>query len=322
MSLLIRLAGEEDFLYFEEDARGQERVVFQGFDPALQTVFCYSSVEILKENELKESFFALPEHLPNLAMQCIEEEEYIKKVSRIKNAITSSKSLEKVVLSRPLDIPYQRIHLAETFYSLCKDYPNAYVYLWQSAGKVWLGASPELLGKYDPRSSLFYTMSLAGTLPIDQPWSEKEILEQQKVTEYIRERLAPLSSQVWVNDQYNYFSGAIKHLRNDIVAEISDKNLLPIVSRLHPTPAVCGFPKEEARKLIYETEEYDREYYSGYLQFEVRDLSYFIVNLRCMQIFRNAVRLYIGGGINSLSDPRKEWNETVLKSGTILGSLI
>jgi hypothetical protein len=34
---------------------------------------------------------------------------------------------------------------------------------------------------------------------------------------------------------------------------------------LHPTAAVCGLPKEAAKAFILENEEYDREYYSGFL---------------------------------------------------------
>lgn len=45
---------------------------------------------------------------------------------------------------------------------------------------------------------------------------------------------------------------------------------------------------------------------------------HWFVNLRSMELFPEAVRLYVGGGITALSDPLAEWEETVLKSRTLL----
>ena len=37
-----------------------------------------------------------------------------------------------------------------------------------------------------------------------------------------------------------------------------------------------------------------------------------------MEVFQQAVCLYVGGGITAGSDPDKEWEETELKSRTLL----
>ena len=37
-----------------------------------------------------------------------------------------------------------------------------------------------------------------------------------------------------------------------------------LLQELHPTPAVCGLPKEEAFRFIPDNEGYDRSYYSGF----------------------------------------------------------
>ena len=42
------------------------------------------------------------------------------------------------------------------------------------------------------------------------------------------------------------------------------------------------------------------------------------MNLRCTEIFANGVKLYVGGGITKDSIPEKEWEETELKSQTLL----
>ena len=42
------------------------------------------------------------------------------------------------------------------------------------------------------------------------------------------------------------------------------------------------------------------------------------VNLRTMEVFDDALRLYVGGGITPLSDPETEWQETCQKADTLL----
>ena len=56
------------------------------------------------------------------------------------------------------------------------------------------------------------------------------------------------------------------HLKTDIQAEVEDRNSISnIIDSLHPTPAVCGFPKEVAKQFILENEGYNREFYAGFL---------------------------------------------------------
>jgi isochorismate synthase len=77
-------------------------------------------------------------------------------------------------------------------------------------------------------------------------------------------------------------------------------------------------------KTIEDNEEYDREYYSGFLgEFNI-DLKTFktqksdlFVNLRCMKIDEKMVHLYIGCGVTADSIPENEYIETVNKSMTI-----
>jgi isochorismate synthase len=73
-----------------------------------------------------------------------------------------------------------------------------------------------------------------------------------------------------------------------------------VISVLHPTPAVCGLPKQEAKDFILENEGYDRKYYTGFLgelnkeAFNKETLkSDLYVNLRCMKIKDNQAHLYV-----------------------------
>ncbi|NJM80882.1 MAG: hypothetical protein HC854_17015 [Flavobacterium sp.] len=92
-----------------------------------------------------------------------------------------------------------------------------------------------------------------------------------------------------------------------------------LLNTLHPTPAVCGLPKDKALQYILENENYDRKFYTGFLgEFNTKDTSNLFVNLRCMEIDTTTVNLYVGCGITSGSDPKKEYIETQNKLGTML----
>ncbi len=91
---------------------------------------------------------------------------------------------------------------------------------------------------------------------------------------------------------------------------------------MHPTPAVCGIPLDSAKQFIKQTEGYDRKYYTGFLgPCNVNGKTNLFVNLRCAELFANNINLYIGGGITKDSIPEKEWEETELKSKTLLSVL-
>ena len=165
-------------------------------------------------------------------------------------------------------------------------------------------------------------MSLAGTLPVNENWSEKEIEEQKPVTQYISNILKSYSTEISQSETYDHISGNIKHLRTDFAAKINAKNLEILISELHPTPAVCGIPKEFCKEKILEIENYNREFYTGFIKIETEEEIFYFVNLRCAKIYKNQVVAFAGGGITALSSPEKEWRETELKSQAILGNLV
>jgi isochorismate synthase len=156
-------------------------------------------------------------------------------------------------------------------------------------------------------------------------WKDKEILEQQIVTDFIVKNLKYFSENVTYSKPYNQQAGNLVHLKTDIQAEIEDvNNVSNIINSLHPTPAVCGFPKEVTKQFILKNEGYNREFYAGFLGEWNKDFQTFkekqtdlFVNLRCMKIENKEVNLYIGCGITKDSNPEKEFIETQNKSLTI-----
>ena len=125
-------------------------------------------------------------------------------------------------------------------------------------------------------------------------------------------------------------AGQLIHLKSDIHGTLKvGADLKNLLSVLHPTPAVCGFPKEVARSFILKNEGYDRSYYSGFLgefntDFQSKgNATDLYVNLRCVQIKiderskSSTAHLYVGGGITAQSNPEHEWIETINKATTI-----
>ena len=255
--------------------------------------------------------------------------------------------LKKVVLSRCEIRDLQHNNPFTIFKLLFNTYKNAMVYCWYHPKVgLWLGATPELLFKVEGKQ--LTTISLAGTQPYNEEsealWTNKELEEQQIVTDYISKQIEPYTNHISVSDIETVRAGNLLHLKTRIISRIDSKaNLKSIIEALHPTPAVCGFPKQRAKDFILEHENYNREYYTGFLgelnlKFSqtrnpnrrnvennayavVKTQSNFYVNLRCMQLKDDKAIIYVGGGITKDSNPEKEWLETVNKTKTIANVL-
>jgi isochorismate synthase len=235
---------------------------------------------------------------------------------------------KKVVVSREEIIDTGSFDLVSVFEKLIQSYPNAFCYCWfHPKIGLWMGATPERLLK--AKNKKFSTMAIAGTQKSvgseEVIWQKKEIEEQQFVTDFIVDNLKNLTSEVAISSPYSIKAGALLHIKTDIEGTLNENsNLKQVISVLHPTPAVCGLPKQEAKDFIVENEGYDREYYTGFLGelnkevFNKDNLkSDLYVNLRCMKIVKDQAHLYMGCGITKDSNPTKEWEESINKSMTM-----
>ncbi len=223
----------------------------------------------------------------------------------------------KVVLSRKEEVNVENMDIIDVFLKLLNQYTNAFVYMWYHPKiGLWMGASPETL--LSVKYKKFKTMALAGTKSfkgsLNVSWGEKEKEEQQIVTDYIINQL--VNFDISVSIPFTKKAGSLIHICTEIEGELINKNQLEdIINKLHPTPAVCGLPKNIAKNFIIENEDYNREFYTGYLgELNINAQSHLFVNLRCMQINKQNASLYIGGGITLESNPENEWVETVIKS--------
>ena len=230
----------------------------------------------------------------------------------------------KVVLSRQMIIPLRDGFPAiELFHHLCDLYPDAFVYLANFPGfGLWLGASPETLIRFS--NATLKTMALAGTRKSgdNRPWTNKDKEEHLFVVDYIREKLEKADcSNIQISAPNSVNAGKAMHLCTGFSTSCKRENLVNIVKSLHPTPAVCGMPSDKALEIIRLTEQHDRMYYTGYLGPVGPETADLFVNLRCVQIIEDKAVIYVGGGLTAASDPQAEWDETALKSTTMLAAI-
>lgn len=234
---------------------------------------------------------------------------------------------KKVVLSRKESVDIVNFDLVDAFEKLTQLYPSTFVYcFFHPKVGIWLGATPEQLLKV--KNNAFETIALAGTQKdtgsVEVIWAKKEEEEQQFVTDYIVERLKDVASELMVSKPYSIKAGSIWHIKTDISGVLnSSSSLREMVQLLHPTPAVCGFPKDKSKAFILENENYDRTFYTGFLGELNSSLtkdsisSDLFVNLRCMEICDSQAHLYMGCGVTKDSIPGKEWEESINKSATM-----
>lgn len=239
--------------------------------------------------------------------------------------------IEKIVPSRCKDISISpAFDLLKAFYTLCEKHPQALVSLVSSPETgTWLGATPELLVCVNAQNK-FKTVALAGTLPYTADinlktvaWTQKEIEEQALVCRYIISCFKKIRLREY--DEHGprtIIAGNVMHLKTEYEVDMIATNFPQLGSvmlkLLHPTSAVCGMPLEQSLAFLEKNEGYDRQFYSGFLgPVQIKKESHVYVNLRCMQVFQDTVRLYAGAGITADSSPEKEWEETEIKMQNI-----
>lgn len=261
------------------------------------------------------------------------EEEFTSLVTEAVELIHAT-GVAKVVVSRTAAVPLpEDFAPAQLFERLCRRYPHAFVSLVSIPGAgTWIGATPELLMAVEP--GIVATMALAGTQRRPEngamervTWGLKERLEQQMVSDYVRDFFVEAGvPDVQETGPRTVGAGGVVHLQTCFHVNVSHASQAglanAVLSRLHPTSAVCGMPRREALAFITAREGYDRAYYSGYLgPVPAAGNANLYVNLRCMQLQRTRALVYVGAGITADSDPATEWLETELKSRTILDAL-
>jgi len=254
--------------------------------------------------------------------KAVSEKTYSEMANRLIQKLQAGK-LSKVVLSRMIKIEFEKNFSAEMFFNLLENsYREAFIYLFNLPGiGTWVGASPEVLLKMNENEA--ETVSLAGTKAIEKDdWTSKELEEQKIVSDSIAHILKNCEiTNYHQNGPETIAAGNIAHLKTVFkfpASELKSK-IGNLVKQLHPTPAVCGLPKEIAFNLISKTEKHERRFYTGFLgPVNQNGNTNLFVNLRCAELGKNKMNVYVGGGLTAASLAKDEWEETVRKSETLL----
>lgn len=199
-------------------------------------------------------------------------------------------------------------------------YPQTFrhIYFTPSTG-CWIGATPEVLLDFDKTSGRFATMAFAGTRRrgAETAWDEKNIGENRFVIDYIAEQLHAQGIDVEMSPLTSVAFGDIEHLCCHITGQTTPGKLAEMIDAINPTPALCGYPKEDAVKDIKSAELHQRNCYGGFVAIDDGRRYRAFVNLRCMQILGNRFCIYAGGGIVADSDALAELQETEAKSSRL-----
>lgn len=330
----------DDTVHYIDDY-SESGFVFAPFDDSNKSVL----MPLEQADSLHMSYSNLDIEAPDNSILLVEQnkQNHLNLIEKGIQAITNQ-TFKKVVLSRKETVSLSKLDVLQTFKRLLSNYPLAFVYCWYHPKiGLWLGATPETLMKIE--GNQFSMMSLAGTQEyngnMDVVWKDKEREEQQIVTDFIVNSLKPFVHDIQTSKVETVKAGNLLHLKTIISARLKQEefNFKALIHALHPTPAVCGFPKNTAKAFIMENEDYNREFYTGYLgelnleskrsprasKRNIENRAYAItkkstqlyVNLRCMQIKDHKALIYVGGGITKISNAEKEWEETVSKSKVI-----
>jgi menaquinone-specific isochorismate synthase len=98
--------------------------------------------------------------------------------------------------------------------------------------------------------------------------------------------------------------------------------VLDLVERLHPTPAMGGFPRQRALELIRDHEHLDRGWYAGPIGWVDRaGEGEFVVGIRSALVQGASATLFAGCGIVAESNAAAEFAESNWKLRPMLAAL-
>ena len=257
----------------------------------------------------------------------ISEQAWQSQVSSAINAIKSNK-LEKVVLARDITATSKtEIGVRSLLQRLEIEYPSTWIFLVDGL----IGATPELLVRLS--KSLVTSRVLAGTirktgnedrdltLAASLAKSSKDLEEHEYAVRTVADALAPFCSSTNVPEApFVLHLSNVMHLATDVTGVLNDSakqsDIFTLIAQLHPSAAVCGTPALEAKKLIVELEQMNRQRYAGPVGWiDANNDGEIAIALRCGQLSndRNSIRIFAGCGIVAGSDPATEFAESQAK---------
>ncbi|MFC4387182.1 isochorismate synthase MenF [Gracilibacillus marinus] len=255
-------------------------------------------------------------------------------VKQVTNHIEKT-SVEKIVLARELQVEFAKCcNITEVLQRLLDTQQNSYVFAWEKDDACFVGATPERLVKVTNEQLL--STCLAGTASRGRTKKEdaaigqallhdpKNIKEHQIVVDMIYDAVSSCAHDVVVpTEPVLYPLHHLQHLYTPVVATLNKGfTLLDIVKKLHPTPALSGFPQQESIQFLREHESLQRGWYGAPIGwFDAHFNGEFAVAIRSALVRQSHASLFAGCGVVRDSDPEMEYEETKMKFTPMLDAL-
>ncbi|MEV4419258.1 isochorismate synthase [Patulibacter sp. NPDC049589] len=241
-------------------------------------------------------------------------------------------AFEKIVLAREVQVAGRPVPDAGAVLGVLRDaYDGCAVLAVGRGDRTFIAATPELLVRR--AGNRVATLALAGTTgrssdPAVETHLGEHLLRSAKNREehaiVVRRILARLDDlAIWTTAAPRpevVKAASAQHLATPIRAHLaSSVGVLDLVERLHPTPAVGGFPEPAALPLIPALEGLDRGWYAGPVGWiDAAGDGDFSVALRSALLEPELARCYAGVGVVEGSDPAAELAETETKLQALL----
>ena len=287
--------------------------------------------EELLSNGLPKGMEALPSLISYEEMEPDKWKDSIREVT----TKISNNEMEKVVLARELRVAFSNeIPVDVVLENLLEEQQNSYIFAYVKNGDCFIGATPEQLVQKNEEEII--SMCLAGSTKRGQTFhqdeqlglellsDEKNLHEHHLVVKMIKESLQSVCKYVETDDRPSLRKlKHIQHLYTPVKAIGNGyTSLLDLVEKLHPTPALGGYPTNIAIKTIREVELLDRGWYASPIGwFDSNNNGEFAVAIRSGLIQKNEASLFAGCGIVADSDPESEYEETKVKFKPMLSAL-
>lgn len=199
--------------------------------------------------------------------------------------------------------------------------PGTHRFLFKSGDSVFFGFTPELL--YRREAGKVVVPAIAGTKKIestpenaarDLVDSPKDQAEHDIVVEGIIKDLKFLGLQPRISRAKSPLqAGSLMHLHSEIEADLPEEKLISaeeLVSALHPTAAIGGFPKEAAGILLKDHEGWDRGVFSHPICIRTENEEFGLIAIRSSLVRLGRVWQFAGAGFVAASESESEWLET------------
>jgi menaquinone-specific isochorismate synthase len=259
-------------------------------------------------------------------------EDWCDLVARATKAMVGG-AFAKVVLARQVDVAADRpLDRRAVLDRLRAAYPGCHLV----GIRGFVAASPELL--VSVAGDVVRSHPMAGTAPrggdptTDQRLaasllaSTKDRREHQVTIDMVHDTLLGWCSYVDYEAEPSVVAVAnVQHLATLVEGRLSHPapSVLELVAALHPTPAVAGWPREDAVAWIGRHEGIDRGRYAGTAGWvDAAGNGTWAVSVRCAELDGAAARVWAGNGIVADSDPGTELAETRAKLQALLSVLV